>query len=203
MKLRLQIGGCLLALGISAGLALPCAAQKPRDNDRPPQQQRKQVQRQEHRQDRPASTPRPRGERTYTPSPPARNPETNRPRAASVNSLAGSNRPPNATARPRELSPEEGQRLQQNQRRFNQLTSPQKDDMRRRAEVWQRMTPEQQTHVKKRRLTVDSRRFRTVAGSTSHKISQSHYILHNFQAAHVALQVRRRSVDNTSLLAAS
>jgi hypothetical protein len=152
MKLRLQIGGCLLALGISAGFALPCAAQKPRNNDRPPRQQQKQEQRQMHRQDRrqdrAASTPRPRGERTYTPSPPPRNPETNRPRAASANSLAGSNRPPNATARPRELSPEERQRLQQNQRRFNQLTTPQKDDMRRRAEVWQRMTPEQQTHVK-------------------------------------------------------
>ena len=148
MKLQLQIRGCLLALGISAGLALPCAAQKPRNNDRPPQQQQKQEQRQVHRQDRPASTPRPRGERTYAPSPRPRNPETNRPRAGSANSLAASNRPPNATARPGELSPEERQRLQQNQRRFSQLTPLQKDDMRRRAEVWQRMTPEQQTHVK-------------------------------------------------------
>ncbi|HVS86647.1 MAG TPA: DUF3106 domain-containing protein [Candidatus Acidoferrum sp.] len=148
MKLRVQIGGYLLALGISAGLALPCAAQKPRNNDRPPRQQQKQEQRQERRQDRPASTPKPRGERTYTPGPPPRNPETNKPRAGSANSLAGSNRPPNATVRPRELSPEERQRLQQNQRRFNQLTPQQKDDMRRRAEVWQRMTPGQQTHVK-------------------------------------------------------
>jgi hypothetical protein len=72
----------------------------------------------------------------------------NKPRAGSASSLAGSNRPPNATTRPRELSLEERQRLQQNQRRFNQLTSLQKDDMRRRAEVWQRMTPEQQTHVR-------------------------------------------------------
>jgi hypothetical protein len=46
------------------------------------------------------------------------------------------------------LSPEERQRLQQNERRFSQLTPQQRDDMRRRAEVWQRMTPEQQTHIK-------------------------------------------------------
>jgi Protein of unknown function (DUF3106) len=144
MKLRLQIGGCLLALGISTGFALPCAAQKPRNNDRPPRQQ--QNTKQEHRQDRPASTPKPRGERTYTPPP--RNPETNKPRAGSANSFAGSNRPPNTTVHPSELSPEERQRLQQNQRRFNQLSPQQRDDLRRRAEVWQRMTPGQQTHVK-------------------------------------------------------
>jgi hypothetical protein len=148
MKLRLQIGGCLLALGISAGFALPCAAQKPRNNDRPSRQQQnpKQEHRQEHRRDRPASTPRPRAERAYTAPP--RNPATNNPPAGSARPFGGGNRPPNATIRPRDLSPEERQRLQQNQRRFNQLTPQQKDDLRRRAEVWQRMTPEQQTHIK-------------------------------------------------------
>src|SRR6266566_1064694 len=38
MKLRLQFGGGLLALGISAATALPSAAQS--HNNRPPQQQR-------------------------------------------------------------------------------------------------------------------------------------------------------------------
>jgi hypothetical protein len=144
MKLRLQIGGCLLALGISTGFALPCAAQKPRNNDRPPRQQ--QNPKQEHRQDRPASTPKARAERAYTPPP--RNPETNKPPAGSAQSFGGGNRPANVAVRPRDISPEERQRLQQNQRRFNQLTPLQKDDMRRRAEVWQRMTPQQQTHIK-------------------------------------------------------
>jgi hypothetical protein len=152
MKLRLQFGGCLLALGISTGFSLPCVAQKPRNNDRPPRQQQnpkpehRQEQRQERRQDRTASAPKPRAERAYTPPP--RNPGTNRPPAGSAQSLGGGNRPPNAAMRPRDVSPEERQRLQQNQRRFNQLTPQQKDDMRRRADVWQRMTPEQQAHIK-------------------------------------------------------
>src|SRR5205807_2326298 len=38
MKLRLQFGGGLLALGLSAAMALPSAAQS--HNNRPPQQQR-------------------------------------------------------------------------------------------------------------------------------------------------------------------
>lgn len=151
MKPRLQFGAYLLALGISAGLALPCAAQaqKPRNNDRPPRQQPQQKQehqqqhQQQYRQNRPASRPQPRAGRAYTPPP--RNPAGNNPPART---FGGGNRPPNASVRPRDLSPEERQRLQQNQRRFEQLTPQQRDDMRRRAEVWQRMTPQQQTHIK-------------------------------------------------------
>ena len=166
MKLRLQFGAYLLGLGISAGLALPCAAQaqKPRNNDRPPRQQAQpqpqqkpqqrqqlpqqyqQRHQQQYRQNRPAFTPQPRTGRAYAPSP--RNQETNRAAADSARSFGGGNRPPNASVRPGNLSPEERQRLQQNERRFNQLTPQQKDDMRRRAEVWQRMTPQQQTHIK-------------------------------------------------------
>ena len=154
MKLGLQFGAYLLGMAISAGLALPCAAQaqKPRNNDRPPRQQPQQKQehqqqhQQQYRQNRPASRPQPRAGRAYTPPP--RNPETNRPPAGSAHSFGGGNRPPNSSVRPRDLSPEERQRLQQNQRRFEQLTPQQRDDMRRRAEVWQRMTPQQQTHIK-------------------------------------------------------
>jgi hypothetical protein len=148
MKLRLQFGAYLLALGISAGLAMPCAAQRPKNNDRPPRQQPqpRQEQHQQRRPDRAASTPKPRSERTY--SPPPRNPAGNNPAAGPARTFGGGNRPPNANIRPRDLSPQDRQRLQQNQRRFEQLTPQQKDDMRRRAEVWQRMTPEQQTHIK-------------------------------------------------------
>lgn len=137
MKLRVQFAGCVIALGISAGLGLLCPAQQPRNNDRPQRQQQaqpRQEQRQQRRQDRPARAPIPQRERAYTPPP--RNPAGN-------NSPAGP-----ASVRPRDLSPEERQRLQQNERRFNQLTPQQRDDMRRRAEVWQRMTPEQQVHIK-------------------------------------------------------
>jgi hypothetical protein len=152
MKLRLQFGAYLLGLGISAGLAMPCGAQaqKPHNNDRPPRQQPQPQQRQQHqqqyRQNQPAFTPQPRPGRAYTPPP--RNPETNRAPADSARSFGGGNRPPNASVRPGNLSPEERQRLQQNQRRFEQLTPQQRDDMRRRAEVWQRMTPQQQTHIR-------------------------------------------------------
>jgi Protein of unknown function (DUF3106) len=153
MKLRLQFGAYLLGLAISPGLTMPCAAQaqKPRNNDRPPRQQAQPQQRQQnqqqhqqqYRQNRPAYTPQPRAGRAYTPPP--RNPAGNN---APARTFGGGNRPPNASVRPRDLSPEERQRLQQNQRRFEQLTPQQKDDMRRRAEVWQRMTPQQQTHIK-------------------------------------------------------
>jgi hypothetical protein len=157
MKLRLQFGAYLLGLAISAGLALPCAAQaqKPRNNDRPPRQQQAQPQQrqqnqqqhqQQYRQNRPAYTPQPRSGRAY--APPPRNPAANNPPAGAARTFGGGNRPPNASVRPRDLSPEERQRLQQNQRRFEQLTPQQKDDMRRRAEVWQRMTPQQQAHIK-------------------------------------------------------
>jgi uncharacterized protein DUF3106 len=138
----------MIALGISAGLTLPCAAQQPRNNDRPPRQQQaqpRQEQHPQHRQDRPARAPIPQRERAYTPPP--RNPANNSP-AGPARAFGGGNRPPNASVRPRDLSPEERQRLQQNQQRFNQLTPQQRDDMRRRAEVWQRMTPEQQVHIK-------------------------------------------------------
>jgi hypothetical protein len=148
MKLRVQFAGCMIALGISAGLALPCAAQQPRNNDRPPRQQAqpRQEQHQQSRQDRPVRTPIPQRERAYTPPP--RSARPNMPPPGSARPFGGGNRPPNASVRPRDLSPEERQRLQQNQRRFNQLTPQQKDDMRRRAEVWQRMTPDQRTHIK-------------------------------------------------------
>ena len=150
MKLRVQFAGCMIALGISAGLALPCAAQQPRNNnDRPPRQQQaqpRQEQHQQHRQDRPVRAPSPQRERAYTPPP--RNPAGNNSPAGPARAFGGGNRPPNASVRPRDLSPEERQRLQQNQRQFSQLTPQQRDDMRRRAEVWQRMTPEQQIHIK-------------------------------------------------------
>jgi hypothetical protein len=148
MKLRVQFAGFMIALGISAGLALPGAAQRPHNNDRPPQQQAqpRQEQHQQHPQNRSASTPGPQRERAYIPPP--RNPAGSNSPAGPARAFGGGNRPPNASVRPPALSPEERQRLQQNERRFNQLTPQQRDDMRRRAEVWQRMTPEQQTHIK-------------------------------------------------------
>jgi Protein of unknown function (DUF3106) len=46
------------------------------------------------------------------------------------------------------LSPEERQRVMQNQQRFRQLSPQQQQDMRDRSRVWQQMTPQQRDHIK-------------------------------------------------------
>jgi Protein of unknown function (DUF3106) len=48
----------------------------------------------------------------------------------------------------RPLSPEERQRVIQNQQRFRQLSPQQQQDMRDRSRVWQQMTPQQRDHIK-------------------------------------------------------
>jgi len=58
------------------------------------------------------------------------------------------NRPPNATGRSREYTPEERRRFQQDERRFRQLPPQQQQEFRERAQVWQKMTPEQRDHVR-------------------------------------------------------
>ncbi len=58
------------------------------------------------------------------------------------------NRPPNASNRSRNLSPQERQRLQQDERRFRQLAPQQQQEMRDRARVWGKLTPEQQNHIR-------------------------------------------------------
>jgi uncharacterized protein DUF3106 len=148
MKLGLQFGGWMLALGISAMAAMPCAAQKQRKNDRPPhqQQQRGPAQRQNRPQGMPQGMRPPRGGGQERIAP--RGPGENRPPAGSENSFGGGNRPPNATVRPRDLSPDERMRLRQNEQRFRQLPPQQQQEMRERAQVWQKMTPEQQTHIR-------------------------------------------------------
>jgi hypothetical protein len=50
--------------------------------------------------------------------------------------------------RPREFTPEERQRLQRDEKRFRQLPAPQQQELRERAQVWQKMTPEQRDHVR-------------------------------------------------------
>jgi hypothetical protein len=48
----------------------------------------------------------------------------------------------------RNKSSQEKNRLAENQRRFNQLPPQKQQDMRIAAEKWQRLTPEQQNHIK-------------------------------------------------------
>jgi len=49
---------------------------------------------------------------------------------------------------PQRLSPEERQRVLQNERSFRQLSPQQQQDMRDRQRVWQQMTPQQRDHIK-------------------------------------------------------
>jgi hypothetical protein len=55
--------------------------------------------------------------------------------------------PPNVQDRLRNMSPQERNRLAENQRKFNQLPPQKQQDMKRAAENWQRMTPEQRSHI--------------------------------------------------------
>ncbi len=148
MKPGLQFGGWMLALGISAMAAMPCAAQQPRRSDRPAQQQHQggRPQRQDRPQGRQQGMRPPRGGGQDGIAP--RGSGANRSPAGTGNSFGGGNRPPNTAVRPRDLSPDERLRLRQNERRFRQLSPPQQQEMRERARVWQQMTPEQQSHIK-------------------------------------------------------
>jgi hypothetical protein len=46
------------------------------------------------------------------------------------------------------MSPQERNRLVENQRKFNQLPPQKQQDMKRAAENWRRLTPEQQNHLR-------------------------------------------------------
>jgi hypothetical protein len=56
--------------------------------------------------------------------------------------------PPNVQDRLRNMSPQERNRLADNQKKFNQLPPQKQQEMKRAAENWQRMTPEQQSHIR-------------------------------------------------------
>ena len=154
MKLRLQFGGWLMALGISAAMALPCAAQKPHTGPpaqshsagkpAPPPRAPKQADRPPHNtgsQSRPNSNSRPAGNANANPNP-------NRP--PNANNESGQrpsfnpNRPPNATVRPRDLTPQQRQNLE----KFYRLPPQKQQEIRDRLRQWQKLTPDQQTHIK-------------------------------------------------------
>ena len=166
MKLEFQFGGWLLALGLSAAMALPCAAQN--RNNRPPQPQRasqpsRPADRPPHRQGGQAPNRPPTNDRPHnraTPNQPSPNKQTESmgmvgmdrlPRTAGDSSRQPNfnpNRPPNAGNRTRNFSPEERQKLQQDERRFRQLPPQQQQEMRERLRVWSKLTAEQQNHIR-------------------------------------------------------
>ena len=165
MKLRLQFGWLLIALALSAGMALPCLAQNKNAN-RPPQQQQRQASRpaqgQGRRQEGPrAQSGRPNGNRPSYNAPANRPNESAGPRNEGnrPSNLAGEsgrqpnfnpNRPPNATStqtaprRYQDLSPEQKRSYDQ----FRRLPPQKQQEMREAAQNWRKLTTEQQSHIR-------------------------------------------------------
>jgi len=56
--------------------------------------------------------------------------------------------PPNVQERLRNMSPQERNRLAENQRKFNQLPPQRQQETKRAAENWGKLTPQQQNHLK-------------------------------------------------------
>src|ERR1700730_2132592 len=84
------------------------------------------------RNDRPQGSYHPQGPRPYD------NRRDTRPQAP----------PPNVQDRLRDMSPQDRQRLAQNEQRLRSLSPAQQQELRDRARVWQKMTPEQQEHIR-------------------------------------------------------
>ncbi len=175
MKRKLQFGGWLLAAGIGVAMMMPCAtkaepangAAQNKESNRPPatpkpakQESRPpQRQNQEGRQTppdtqrppvQPRGADRPNHANRVNPPTPAANSgnRENRPPNAIVEPRQGTNsngnRPPNAAVHPRDLSPEARKNLPQ----YERLAPQQKREMIERAQVWNRLTPEQRSHIK-------------------------------------------------------
>jgi Protein of unknown function (DUF3106) len=151
MRLRLQFAGWLLALGMSAAMAVPCLAQGPRVHrvqnqqaNRPPKTP-KQQQRQAQKQ---AQRPQQQRQNSGANRPP--NSNVNRPGTAAQSN--NPNRPPSSYTPParkfNELNPQEKQRVIENNRRLQNLSPAQRQELNARAENFNHLTPEQQNHIK-------------------------------------------------------
>src|SRR6266849_6557547 len=167
MKQRLQFGAWLCGLGLSAALLAPCAsAQNRPSKDRPPAREQ-----QPPRNNRPSGSYHPQGPRggqSRQPAYPDRGrANDNRPRGnenpraydngrgnrndrpqSSYRQQAPATPPPNMQDRLRNMSPEERNRLAENQRKFNQLPPQKQQDMKRAAENWEKLTPGQRDHIR-------------------------------------------------------
>ena len=172
MRLRVQIAGCVVALGISALSAAPCLAQRERANwaqnrqdnkppkqqsqpqprQQPPRQQQRQEQRQERRQQQ-QEAQRARNERQNSGGA-NRPPNSNANRAEMVpRPNVNPNRPPAAYTPPpqrkfKDLSPQEQRKVVENYNKQRNLSPADRQEIKRREEVFGRLTPEQKDHVR-------------------------------------------------------
>jgi hypothetical protein len=168
MRQGLQLAGCVLALAISAGLVPKCAAQHPhyaaqkpsKPANAPPHQPHQgqgqhQGQRQGQRQGQPQQNQqRPQAQQQYQHG--GQNgaaghaqsaPDWNRPGGGTVHA----DRPPSANTPPKNfnnLSPQDKQRVLNNNRQWQNLSPAQRQQVQERAEIWKKMTPAQQDHIR-------------------------------------------------------
>lgn len=158
MKLRLQLAGCLLAMGLGTILAGPSMAQRVRANfgggqHVPPKAQARQQQRQQRQQARKEAQQEKRANGG------AGNPQGNGanhpdsvPRT-SPNPNGNPNRPPSSYAPPQQrkfsdLSPQEKQKVLENYRRQQNLTPAQRQELQERYQTWKNLTPAQKDHIR-------------------------------------------------------
>ena len=160
MKTKFQFAKWLALLGLCAALAGSSFAQRGGANwqqNRPPKDQGAKQQRQQERQQQKQQTsreaqrnanrpPQANAPRGNTEGRPGENRPINPNRPNSDTRSNNPNRPPNAyTPPPRTATPQERQK---NEQRFNRLPPQQKQEIRKRADVWSRLTPEQRSHIK-------------------------------------------------------
>jgi hypothetical protein len=151
MNKGLKFASWLVALILGAAAALPLEAQnRPPKNQPHPHQEQKQQQHQQQRNERKDNNSNRSPDLDHSG---ATNP--NRPPVPNPNVAPNMNRPPerarnqqNANRPPipsRTITPEERRR---NEQQFSRLSPQQKQDMRDREKIWQKMTPTQRDHVK-------------------------------------------------------
>jgi len=174
MKVGLQFGAWLCGLGLGA-MVVPCAAAQ--SKDRPPARQQQPQPSRPSQNDRPAGSYHPqnappgrnanrqpanedrqrssqdRSRSNQNPRNDGRsNPRDNAPRDDRAQNQyrrqAPAAPPPNVQDRLRNMSPQDRQRLAQNEQRLRNLPPQQQQDLRNRARVWEQMTPGQRDHIR-------------------------------------------------------
>jgi hypothetical protein len=160
-----------MALGMSAALVAPSFAQAPRANgaqnrpvNKPPRQQSQQPrqqpqrqqpprqQRQEQRQERQQQAPpRAQNERQNSGASRPPNSNANRPELT-TRPNTNPNRPPSAYTPPQrkfsDLSPQEKQKVVENYNKQRNLSPADRQEIKKREEIFGRLTPEQKDHVR-------------------------------------------------------
>ena len=164
MRIPLQLAGCVLALALNAGLALPCAAAQgghaftARQSSRPPKpasppaKQQRPAQRPQNQQGHAQQREQGRANGGRNNGNGAgrggqNSPDWNRPAGGAVHA----DRPPSANTPPKrfnDLSPQEKQRVLNYNRNLQNLSPTQRQEMQNRLQVWQKMTPQQRDHIR-------------------------------------------------------